>query len=72
VIWTNYLVNVEELVKRYEEFGARPYSGEQSTSEREATIKEFQEGATVKILVAVPAAGASASRLLRRRRRLHG
>jgi SNF2 family DNA or RNA helicase len=57
VIWTNYLLNVEELVKRYEKFGARAFSGEVSTEDRDKTVKEFQTGESVKILVAVPAAG---------------
>ncbi|MBP9837442.1 MAG: DEAD/DEAH box helicase [Proteobacteria bacterium] len=57
VIWTNYLGNVRELVKRYEEYGAAPFSGEVSTEQRDLTIKQFQNEAKPKILVAVPAAG---------------
>ena len=57
VIWTNFLGNVEELVARYADLGARPFSGKVSTAQRDATIQEFQNGDQVKILVAVPAAG---------------
>lgn len=57
VIWTNYLGNVRELCERYKTLGVRPYSGEVSTLERDKTVAEFQSGDSVKILVAVPAAG---------------
>lgn len=56
VLWTNYLGNIRELVQRYERYGARPYSGEVSTEDRERFVKEFQNR-EIKILVAVPAAG---------------
>ncbi len=57
VIWTNYLGNIRELTKRYEKYGAKAFSGEVSTKERDETIKKFQNSNEVKILVAVPAAG---------------
>jgi SNF2 family DNA or RNA helicase len=57
VIWTNYLGNVAELCVRYKEYGAHPFSGEVSASERERTVRAFQEDESPKILVAVPAAG---------------
>lgn len=58
VIWTNYLGNVAELTKRYEEYGAAPFSGEVSSAERQDTIARFQDASSkTKILVAVPAAG---------------
>ncbi len=57
VIWTNYLLNVGELVARYQEYGARAYTGEVSTGDRDQIVKEFQSGETVRILVAIPAAG---------------
>jgi len=57
VLWTNYLGNVRELCQRYEKYGARPFSGEVSPEERDRTVKEFQGGDEVKVLVAVPAAG---------------
>jgi SWI/SNF-related matrix-associated actin-dependent regulator 1 of chromatin subfamily A len=57
VVWTNYLGNVRELCERYKEFGAAPFSGEVSAAEREATVRRFQEGNDLSILVAVPAAG---------------
>lgn len=59
VIWTNYLGNIRELVERYKEYGARPFSGEVSTSDRAATIEEFQSTNkdSPRILVAIPAAG---------------
>lgn len=57
VVWTNYLGNVRELCERYKDLGAAPFSGEVAPAERERTVREFQEGESVKILVAVPAAG---------------
>jgi SWI/SNF-related matrix-associated actin-dependent regulator 1 of chromatin subfamily A len=57
VIWTNYLGNIRELVERYSDLGAAPFSGEVSASDREVTVRAFQEHETPRILVAVPAAG---------------
>ena len=57
VVWTNYLGNVRELVERYKELGAAPFSGEVSAAEREITVRAFQTENTPRILVAVPAAG---------------
>jgi SNF2 family DNA or RNA helicase len=57
VIWTNYLVNVYELAERYKNYGTAVFCGEVAPSVREQTVKEFQEGRNLKILVAVPAAG---------------
>lgn len=57
VIWTNFVKNIDELVDRYKEFGAKPFSGKVSTSSRDSTIQEFQNGSEIKILVAIPAAG---------------
>lgn len=58
VIWTNYLGNVRELIKRYQHFGAKGFSGEVSTKDREESIRKFQDPKSeVKILIAVPAAG---------------
>lgn len=57
VIWSNYLGNIRELCERYKEFHAAPFSGEVSASEREQTVRAFQEESSPSILVAVPAAG---------------
>ncbi|MEY4668535.1 MAG: hypothetical protein RL518_1234 [Pseudomonadota bacterium] len=57
VVWTNYLGNIRELVERYKELGAAPFSGEVSAAEREKTVRAFQTEETPRILVAVPAAG---------------
>jgi SNF2 family DNA or RNA helicase len=57
VVWTNYLGNVSELCERYKHLGAAPFSGEVHAADRERTVREFQDGPDVKILVAVPAAG---------------
>ncbi len=57
VIWTNYLGNIRELVERYKDLGAAPFSGEVSAADREKTVRAFQTEDTPKILVAVPAAG---------------
>lgn len=57
VIWTNYLKNVSELVARYAQYGAAPFSGDVSTADRDRTVREFQTGEALKVLVAVPAAG---------------
>lgn len=58
VIWTNYLKNVVELVKRYNKYGAAPFSGQVSTKERQETVAKFQDlQSSIQILVAVPAAG---------------
>jgi hypothetical protein len=57
VVWTNYLGNVRELCERYKEFGAAAFSGEVSAAEREITVRRFQDGSDLSILVAVPAAG---------------
>lgn len=57
VVWTNYLGNVRELCERYKDLGAAPFSGEVSASDRERTVRAFQEEESPRILVAVPAAG---------------
>lgn len=59
VIWTNFLLNVQELVARYARWGALAFSGEVSPAERAVTVEAFQSRAasTPQILVAVPAAG---------------
>lgn len=57
VVWTNYLGNVRELVKRYEAYGARAFSGEVSAEVRALTVEEFQQQRAIRVLVAVPAAG---------------
>jgi SNF2 family DNA or RNA helicase len=59
VIWTNYRANVAELVDRYHELGAAPFTGEVKTDERFEIIEDFQskDSGSLKILVAIPAAG---------------
>jgi SWI/SNF-related matrix-associated actin-dependent regulator 1 of chromatin subfamily A len=57
VVWTNYLGNVRELCERYTQFGTAAFSGEVSAAEREITVRRFQDGSDLSILVAVPAAG---------------
>jgi superfamily II DNA or RNA helicase len=57
VVWTNYLGNVRELAARYAQYGAAQFSGEVSPQERERVVREFQEERTLRVLVAVPAAG---------------
>jgi SNF2 family DNA or RNA helicase len=57
VIWTNYLGNIRELVERYKDLGAAPFSGEVSAADREKTVRAFQNEETPRVLVAVPAAG---------------
>jgi SWI/SNF-related matrix-associated actin-dependent regulator 1 of chromatin subfamily A len=59
VIWTNFLVNVAELTKRYAAFGAVAFSGEVSQVDRDRAVQEFQSDSpnSPKVLVAVPAAG---------------
>jgi len=57
VLWTNYLLNVEELTRRYEHLGSAGFSGEVKLGERDRIVKEFQTGQSIKVLVAVPAAG---------------
>ncbi len=57
VVWTNYLGNVSELCERYKAYGTAPFSGEVSASDRERTVRNFQESDEPRILVAVPAAG---------------
>jgi hypothetical protein len=57
VIWTNYLGNVRELTERYAPFGSAAFSGEVAASEREQTVRAFQEKDSPRVLVAVPAAG---------------
>jgi hypothetical protein len=57
VVWTNYLGNVRELVERYKDLGAAPFSGEVSAADREVTVRAFQNEESPRILVAVPAAG---------------
>lgn len=59
VIWTNYRGNVEELVNRYKEYGALPFTGETPPHERQKFIEQFQTSKedSPKILVAIPAAG---------------
>jgi hypothetical protein len=57
VIWTNYLGNIRELVERYKDLGAAPFSGEVSAADREKTVRAFQTEEKPRVLVAVPAAG---------------
>jgi SWI/SNF-related matrix-associated actin-dependent regulator 1 of chromatin subfamily A len=57
VIWTNYLGNIRELVARYKDLGAAPFSGEVTAAEREKTVRAFQTEEEPRVLVAVPAAG---------------
>jgi len=57
VIWTNFLLNVSELVERYKKYGAAPFSGEVPTDVRAKTVDQFQNGPTPRVLVALPAAG---------------
>ncbi len=57
VVWTNYLGNIRELAERYKDLGAAQFSGEVSASDRESTVRAFQEYEAPRILVAVPAAG---------------
>ena len=56
VIWTNYLINIEELVERYSVYGSSGFSGLLKNSERSKVISDFQEKKK-RILIAVPAAG---------------
>jgi SNF2 family DNA or RNA helicase len=48
---------VRELVERYKDLGAAPFSGEVTAAEREITVRAFQTEEAPRILVAVPAAG---------------
>ncbi|MCB0322924.1 MAG: DEAD/DEAH box helicase [Bdellovibrionales bacterium] len=58
VIWTNFRINVAELVERYAEFDAQPFTGDQSRAERAALVECFQqEPKRAKVLIAIPAAG---------------
>ncbi len=58
VIWTNYLLNVEELVGRYQLLGAAAFSGQVEASTRQSLVEQFQDPASnLKVLVAVPGAG---------------
>lgn len=58
VIWSNYLVNIDELCERYKEFGALPFSGNVHPQDRQSAIQSFQDKQSKnRILVAVPAAG---------------
>lgn len=57
VVWTNYLGNIRELVERYRDLGAAPFSGEVSAADREVTVRAFQNEESPRVLVAVPAAG---------------
>ena len=56
VIWTNYILNVGELVERFKAYGAAPFSGEVKPEVRAQTVADFQSR-NLKILVAIPAAG---------------
>jgi SNF2 family DNA or RNA helicase len=57
VIWTNFLGNVAELTKRYQQHGCYAFSGEVPARIRNKTVKEFQTNTEGRVLVAVPAAG---------------
>lgn len=58
VIWTNYRLNVQELILRYSKYQARPLYGEVKAEERSKYLAEFQseESKSPKIIVAIPAA----------------
>ena len=59
VIWTNYRLNVDELVLRYARHGARAFTGDTPAEERMRVVEDFQsqEPSSGKVLVAIPAAG---------------
>jgi SWI/SNF-related matrix-associated actin-dependent regulator 1 of chromatin subfamily A len=59
VIWSNYLLNINELTARYADLNAVAFSGEVSTADREKNIRAFQstDPNSPKVLVAIPAAG---------------
>ncbi|MBN8547938.1 MAG: DEAD/DEAH box helicase, partial [Deltaproteobacteria bacterium] len=58
VIWTNYLLNVDELVERFAHLGAAPYSGQVDAAARQESVLRFQDPSSdLKVLVAVPGAG---------------
>lgn len=56
VIWTNYLLNVAELVDRYKNHEVASFSGDVDIASRAKIIEDFQVR-KIKILVAIPAAG---------------
>ncbi|NLF24555.1 MAG: DEAD/DEAH box helicase, partial [Deltaproteobacteria bacterium] len=59
VVWTNYILNVTDLVARYKTYGAAGFYGEVKAEKRSELIADFQSqrSGSIKVLVAVPAAG---------------
>lgn len=58
VIWTNYLLNVDELTNRFSPLGVAAYSGQVDAAERQESVLRFQDPRSdLRILVAVPGAG---------------
>ncbi|NMC61585.1 MAG: DEAD/DEAH box helicase [SAR324 cluster bacterium] len=59
VVWTNYRLNVEELLNRYKSLGTCALYGKLSSSERNDLIGQFQDSQNdkLKIMIAIPAAG---------------
>jgi SWI/SNF-related matrix-associated actin-dependent regulator of chromatin subfamily A-like protein 1 len=56
LIWTNYLLNTTELACRYQAYGAAILSGQIQPTQRQETVKTFQDPASpIKVLIALPA-----------------
>ena len=59
VIWTNYLLNVDELVARYSFYGSSGFTGKLSGDQRAKIVQDFQSNSdsSYKVFIAIPAAG---------------
>jgi len=59
IVWTNYRKNVQELCDRYKAYGVRGFTGDVKQDERQRIVNSFQNknDNSIKILVAIPAAG---------------
>lgn len=59
VIWSNFTQNIQELVKRYQQFKAVPFYGDISKQKRAEYVAAFQSVGkdTPQVIIAIPAAG---------------
>lgn len=59
IIWSNFVATIEQLLKRYERFGAVAIYGGVEATLRQDVAKSFQNDPEVRVLIANPAAAAT-------------
>jgi SNF2 family DNA or RNA helicase len=56
IIWSSFVENVNEIARRYADYGAVVLHGEVSVQDRDRAVKRFRRDSDTRILVANPAA----------------